>query len=176
MRGTTWLLWMMLAACSSEAPAPPTPAATAPSAPAPAPAGGPATAAAATATGAPTASSEAPARAATAILQRAAAAQDPAAVGNAPTELAALGAGALPALETALRSGDLRTRRIAVLALLQMGPTALPVAATLDHVAQHDADLDIRAVAVRARMRATSDTSELDAARAAMEAAERANR
>ena len=57
-----------------------------------------------------------------------------------------------------------------------MGTVALPAAATLDHVATSDPDPDVRAAALRARMRATSDTSELDAARAAHEAAERANR
>lgn len=171
-----WLIWVLCAACGGEETLPTDTVAQPANGAAFDPPGAPARATTAAASDAPTASNEASARAASAILERTQTATDPAAVGNAPTELAALGAGALPALETALRSGDLRTRRIAVLALLQMGPTALPVAATLDHVAQHDADLDIRAVAVRARMRATSDTSELDAARAAMEAAERANR
>lgn len=176
MRGTSWLLCVMLAACSGEDAAPPPAAAPPQGTPTEAPEGTPATAAAAASPAGAATSRENQTSAATLLLQRATASQDPAAVGNAPVELAAMGAAALPALETALRTGDLRTRRIAVMALLQMGTTALPAAATLDHVATTDPDPDVRAAALRARMRATSDTSELDAARAAHEAAGRANR
>lgn len=176
MRGTNWLLCLMLAACSSEDTAPSPVAAAALATPTPALDGTPATAAAAASPAGSAASRGEIAGAATALLQRATASQDPAAIGNAPVELAALGADALPALEGALRTGEVRTRRIAVMALLQMGTTALPATATLDHVAASDPDPDIRAAALRARMRATSDTSELDAARAAHEAAERSNR
>ncbi len=143
---------------------------------APVPAGAPATAATAAAHPVTPAARMEADRQARAILDRTGAAVDPAALGNAPMELAALGTAALPALEAALRSGEVRTRRIAVLALLQMGTVALPAATTLDHVATNDPDPDIRATALRAHLRATSDTSELDAARAAHEAAERANR
>jgi hypothetical protein len=180
---------LALAACHREAPPPPT------SAPAVAPAGGSAGAAAATAPGlAPAVAAPQPAAAAVpadaraaaerpvagnAVAERAAAeraaailaATDLAAVGRAPGELAALGAPVLPVLQDKLQRGDLRERRIAVLALLQLGPAAASVAPTLAAVAVNDPDPEVRAAAEHARRRAVGDTSELDRVRNADEAA-----
>jgi hypothetical protein len=118
----------------------------------------------------------APARAATerAAAERAVAilaATEPAALGRAPGELAALGAPALPVLQDKLQRGELRERRIAVLALLQLGPAAASVAPILAAVAVNDPDPEVRAAAEHARRRAVGDTTELDRARNADEAA-----
>jgi len=127
----------------------------------------------------PTAPAPAPATAERAAAERAAAerataifaAADPAADGRAPGELKALGAAALPVLQDKLQRGELRERRIAVLALLQLGQEAAGAASVLAAVAANDPDPAVRAAAEHARRRAVGDTTELDRLRAADEAA-----
>ena len=91
--------------------------------------------------------------------------------GEAPILLEKMGAAALPALGTALREGSLPERRIAVLALLEMGTTAAPL---LDELlaARNDADPSVRAGAELAWKRASGDTSDADRRRAEHAAAE----
>src|SRR5262245_3093481 len=83
---------------------------------------------------------------AVAALLRCAAAGDVAAQGRAPVVLAQLGAAALPGLEQGLRHEDPVQRRLAVMALLQLGETARPAVASLT-AARTDPDLTVRAAA-----------------------------
>jgi hypothetical protein len=115
-----------------------------------------------------------------AILQHGATA-DPATQGRVPAALIALGTPALPGLAKGLGDADAVQRRLAALTLLQLGDT-LHREGTANAVlealvaARSDSDLRVRAAAEFAWRRATGDTSALDAARAAHEAAERAQR
>jgi hypothetical protein len=176
LRSLVFCCSLALASCHRDVPPPPA------SAPAAAPAG---TATAAAASGLapadaapPTAPAPAPATERTtaerAAAERATAiftATDPSALGRAPGELAALGAPALPVLQDKLQRGELRERRIAVLALLQLGPAAASMAPVLAAVAANDPDPAVRAAAEHARRRAVGDTTELDRLRNADEAA-----
>ena len=99
-----------------------------------------------------------------------AAAAGPIEQGRAPVLVAAFGAAALPALTLALHHDDVRQRRLAMLALAQLGRTAEPAAAALMQ-AQQDPDPQVRALAEHALRRATGDTRELDRLRAQHEAA-----
>jgi len=118
------------------------------------------------------------ASAAVAAVIRAAVAGDVTAQGRAPAALAALGDAAVPGLTAALSHRNPRHRRIAALTLLQLG-TALHERGDTDAVAtalaaaRADADPGVAAAAEHALLRITGDTTELDRARAAQQAAER---
>lgn len=113
--------------------------------------------------------------AAVAAILDTAARSDPVAQGNAPVLLARLGGKALPGLQRGLAHEDPVQRRVAVLALLQLGRIAEPAAAALA-AARDDADPAVRAAAEHAYRRAIGDTSALDELRRAHEAAQPPNR
>lgn len=186
-----WLLAGLLVACNGEAAPTPTPrqtaAPTARSEPAQpvtgsAPVTGSVAETVATAGGAMGAAGDAGAdvrivAAAQRIIDQAAAA-DPVQQAKAPAALRALGTAALPALTASLRTENVAARRIAALTLLQWGDD-LRHAGAADQVvaalaaARDDADPSVRAAAEHAYRRAVGDTSALDQARAADEAAMR---
>src|SRR5262245_16664656 len=112
---------------------------------------------------------------AVAAVLRCAAAGDVAAQGRAPVVLAQLGAAALPGLEQGLRHEDPMQRRLAVMALLQLGEIARPATASLT-AARTDPDLTVRAAAELAWKRPIGDTSDVDRSRAALEAAKQSSR
>lgn len=104
-----------------------------------------------------------------AAVLRSAAAGDVATQGRAPVVLAQLGAAALPGLEQGLHHEDPLQRRLAVMALLQLGEIARPAAASLA-TARTDPDLAVRAAAELAWKRAIGDTSDVDRSRATHDA------
>jgi len=112
---------------------------------------------------------------AVAAVLRSGAAGGVAAQGRAPVVLAQLGAAALPGLEQGLRHEDPLQRRLAVMALLQLGEVARPAAASLA-AARTDPDPTVRAAAELAWKRALGDTSDLDRSRAAHDAAKQSSR
>jgi hypothetical protein len=102
----------------------------------------------------------------------AAAGKDLAALGRAPTLLHQLGTAALPALCVELKHQDVVHRRIAVLALLQFGTEAAPVADALQ-AARSDADVSVSAGAELAWQKATgADVREREAAHLRQQAAQ----